>query len=117
MAEIETKPAEGQPHRMVCIPAEPYQSIPDAGVVPTEEDYHRVQQALAIEAGFASLTKLDLEMLKSLVRMIRFQRRRIRILNHLLANQRQRLAAQPEIKITTRPEDKAVMKDPWEPYL
>jgi len=102
---------------MQCIPAE---TIPDAGMIPTEEDYHRVQQALAIEAGFASLTKLDHDMLKSLVRMIRWQRRRIRILNHLLAHQRQRLERlgfQPEIKISTSPEQKAVMKDPWEPYL
>lgn len=85
---------------MKTIEAEPEAPDERAGgaIVMTDADWHRVQQATQLAAGFGDPRRLDLEMVRSLLRLISRQRQRIRLLQKVERVRQQLKQAQPPLR-------------------
>ena len=85
---------------MKVIEAEPEAPDERAGgeIVMSDADWHRVQQATQLAAGFGDPRRLDLEMVRSLLRLIRHQRQRIRLLQKVERLRQQLKQAKPPLR-------------------
>jgi len=85
---------------MKTIEAEPEAPDERAGgeIVMSDADWHRVQQATQLAAGFGDQRHLDLEMVRSLLKLIRHQRQRIRLLQKVERVRQQLKQAKPPLR-------------------